>query len=113
MASSLRHRLTLLAAGLLGGLLVLEGGLRVAGTALKQRDDRHTEAAGLSEHRVLALGACYTVGVGSRPHESYPRQLEGLLEERHPEQELSVVNGGIRGKSIAYFATYIEAILAS
>jgi len=111
LASTPRRRLTLLAAGLLGGLLVLEGGLRIAGAAVKTRDDRHTTAAGLSDHRVLALGACYTVGVGSRAHQSYPRQLEALLDERHPELDLSVVNGGIRGKSIAYFADYIDAIL--
>jgi tetratricopeptide (TPR) repeat protein len=92
-------------------LFLLEGGLQLAGVLIRGLDDRHKETTGLSQNRILALGACYTVGVGSQPHESYPRQLEELLDEGRPELDLSVINGGIRGKSIAYFATYIDAML--
>jgi tetratricopeptide (TPR) repeat protein len=100
-----------LSAGLLGGLVVLELLLQLAGVVVRNLDEQHKTAEGLSDHRVLALGACYTVGVGSEPHQSYPRQLEVLLDERHPALDLSVVNGGIRGKSIAYFADWIDAML--
>ncbi len=101
----------MLATGLVAGLVLLEVLLQLAGVVVRDLDEQHKGSDGLSDHRVLALGACYTVGVGSEPHESYPRQLEALLDERHPDQDLSVVNGGVRGKSIAWFAGYIDAML--
>ncbi len=111
MTSRAPRRLAALVGGLVGGLVVLEVLLQLAGVVVRQLDESHKQSEGLSDHRVLALGACYTVGVGSEPHESYPRQLEALIGERDPELDLSVVNGGIRGKSIAYFATWIDAML--
>ncbi len=109
--SSLGRRLGLLGAGLLGGLVLLELGLQGVGVVVRDLDEQHKATDTLSENRVLALGACYTVGVGSEPHESYPRQLEALLDERRASADLSVINGGVRGKSIAYFADYIDAML--
>ncbi len=96
---------------MLCGLLLLELGLQGVGVVVRGLDEDHKRSPTLSDHRILALGACYTVGVGSEPEESYPRQLEFLLDERQPELDLSVINGGIRGMSIGYFATWIDGML--
>ena len=64
--------------------------------------------------RILCLGACYTVGLGTAPEQSYPAQLERRLD-RLAEGDVggaTVYNGGVRGKSIDHFALQIEPLLA-
>ena len=48
---------------------------------------------------LLALGDSLTAGYGLQPHESFPRQLEALLRERH--LGATVVNAGVSGDTSA------------
>lgn len=48
---------------------------------------------------ILALGDSLTAGYGLAPHESFPRQLEELLRERHP--SATVHNAGVSGDTSA------------
>jgi len=89
----------------------LELSLQVASLALRASDAERAERDGpLAERRVLCLGACYTVGVGSPPELSYPSQLEEIISERGGDA-VSVINGGVRGQSITFFARYINGML--
>jgi tetratricopeptide (TPR) repeat protein len=106
----LKRRLVAVALGALLAAGALELSLQAAGLVLRASDSERAEHDGqLHERRVLCLGACYTVGVGSPPELSYPSQLEELLEAGgYP---VSVINGGVRGKSVAWFARYIDQML--
>jgi tetratricopeptide (TPR) repeat protein len=97
--------------GFVIGILVLEALLRVAGLAISLADDHQRDTASDGSRRVLCLGACYTIGLGSDPDESYPAQLQTQLEERYPDDPVAVINGGVRGKSVDYFSEQIEVIL--
>lgn len=48
-------------------------------------------------YTILTLGDSITVGHGSAPFYSYPRQLEHILEIFNPEMEFKVINRGIYG----------------
>jgi tetratricopeptide (TPR) repeat protein len=97
--------------GCLLGVLTLELVLRLVGFAISLADDEHRTSVSDGDRTVLCLGACYTIGLGSEPEEDYPAQLQDLLAQRYPDRPVSVINGGVRGKSIDYFAEHIEFIL--
>ena len=111
MGAPLFKRLLSAAGGLLIGLLLLEGALRGFGAVVASRDAERTAADELGDWRVLCLGACYTIGLGTAPDDSYPAQLQERLRAEFPDQSLSVINGGIRSKSIDYFADRIGGLV--
>ncbi len=47
--------------------------------------------------RLLALGDSTTFGWGVEQDETYPAQLERILQEKHPEVVIQVLNGGVPG----------------
>lgn len=102
--------------GALLGLVLVEGSLQAIKLAVSWRDHQQTHHA-LASHggdlRVLCLGACYTIGIGTGPEEAYPAQLEGLLDGLLAPQggDAVVINGGQRGKSIDHFAGQIDSLL--
>ena len=105
-------RIAQLLGGTLLGLVLVEGGLQALGLAVASRDALRTGHALRSRDgdlRVLCLGACYTIGIGTPPEAAYPAQLERLLDEGG--HDTVVVNGGQRGKSIDYFSGEIETLL--
>ncbi|HEU0045960.1 arylesterase [Sphingomonas sp.] len=59
---------------------------------------------------ILALGDSLTAGYGLQPHESFPRQLEVLLRERHP--QATVVNAGVSGDTSAGGLARLPRVLA-
>jgi tetratricopeptide (TPR) repeat protein len=97
--------------GFLLGVLALELLLRGVGFAISLSDDRQRATASDGSRRVLCLGACYTIGLGSEPEQSYPAQLQDMLAEQYPQDPVAVINGGVRGKSLDYFSGRIETIL--
>jgi len=109
-------RVLMLFAGTLGGLVLVEGGLQVARLVFQGIDARrqaHVDAEDGGDLRVLCLGACYTVGVGTPADQSYPAQLERLLDSQLASVggDAVVLNRGVRGKSIDYFAARIEPLV--
>ena len=110
------RRVILLLAGGIGGLLLVEGGLQLARLAFQDADARrrvHADGAEGGDLRVLCVGACYTVGIGAPPEESYPAHLERLLDAELAEARLDsvVLNRGVRGKTVDYFSARIEPLL--
>ena len=59
---------------------------------------------------VLAFGDSLAAGYGLAPHESFPRQLEALLRERHP--GASVANAGVSGDTSAGGRARLARVLA-
>ncbi len=47
--------------------------------------------------RILALGDSTTFGWGLEQDQTYPARLEHILQEKHPEVVIQVLNGGIPG----------------
>jgi Flp pilus assembly protein TadD len=107
-------RFLMLIAGLLGGLVLVEAGLQGVKLAVSMGDaGRTTYDVDGDGVRILCLGACYTIGLGTAPEASYPMQLEQRLDrlQSRPGDGATVFNGGVRGKSIDYFAAEIEPLL--
>jgi len=94
--TSFRQKLLLILFGLSIGFLILEGGLRLAGfiyTYLQEKDNLRS-LRNNSDYVILCLGESTTV-VGGK--ESYPRQLEEILNDRNAGISFSVINRGIPG----------------
>ncbi len=96
--------------GLAAGLVLLEGAAQTVGFTLARLDDQRRGGTG-GDTRVLCLGACYTLGLGGPPEESYPFLLEERLRSTHPDRDIQVVNGGVRGKSVDHFSAQIDSLL--
>ena len=110
-----RKRVGMAVVGLVGGLVLVEAALQGLKLAVSVGDAQRT-AHESSEGgvRILCLGACYTVGLGTAPEQSYPAQLEQRLDRLADGEGggATVYNGGVRGKSIDHFALQIEPLLA-
>ncbi len=110
-------RIVPICAGLLSGLLLVEVGLQAVKVGVRASDHARpfqqagTDGVGV---RVLCLGACYTIGLGTAPEWSYPAQLEARLDQGIGSivGDVMVYNGGVRGKSIDYFAGEMASLLS-
>jgi lysophospholipase L1-like esterase len=60
------------------------------------------------ELRILAVGDSCTFGKGVLERDCWPRQLERLLQERHPERRVLVANLGVNGYSSLQYQRAIE-----
>jgi lysophospholipase L1-like esterase len=63
------------------------------------------------ELRILAVGDSCTFGKGVLEEHCWPRQLERLLQERHPERRVMVANLGVNGYSTLHYQRIIEKAL--
>ncbi len=95
------ENLGLLLFGFLLALVILEAGLRLAGSFVGQR----TIAPGDSTDRVtlLTLGDSHTYGVFYSPADTYPGQLQAILDQRSPDR-YHVVNLGLPGMNSSEIA---------
>ena len=67
--------------GLVGGLVLVEAALQGLKLAVSLGDAQRTAYEASEDGvRILCLGACYTVGLGTAPEQSYPAQLERRLD---------------------------------
>lgn len=102
--------------GTLLGLVAVEAGLQGVRLAVAVSDagrTHHALAQQGGDLRVLCLGACYTIGIGTPSTAAYPAVLEQRLDALLADSgtDAVVVNGGQRGKSIDHFARTIEPLL--
>ena len=67
-------------------------------------------ASGVSTQTItlLCVGDSHTYGSPLPPEDSYPSQLEMLLERSFPERDFRVLNRGIPGVNSAYVANRLE-----
>ncbi|MDD2717774.1 MAG: tetratricopeptide repeat protein [Candidatus Wallbacteria bacterium] len=80
--------------GCCSGLILLEGALRLAGLSIEQQ--RSGKKAG-GQIVILCTGDSFTYGYGVGRDETYPAQLQSMLNRKYPGHGFSVVNGGIVG----------------
>lgn len=88
--------------GLIFVMLVLEAGLRVSGLIMNSiYFARTTLSGGAPGYTVLCVGNCYTAGVGAPEGESYPENLQRILDKHYPGKNYKVVNRGRPGRNSA------------
>jgi len=110
--TTLGQKIALLLFGLLLGLILLEIGLRTAGfvfTYLQERDNQRS-LKDRNEYIILCLGES-TTAIGGK--NSYPRQLEKILNDRNLGTKISVINKGIVGTNTAAILSRLEEYLNS
>ena len=94
--------------GLLAGLGLLEGGLRLAALAV---GPRALQADGLGgRHTILCLGDSHTYGVFYPAAQAYPGQLQTLLDARAPGR-YRVLNLGLPGMNSSEIAARLTTWL--
>ncbi|MFI5349836.1 MAG: SGNH/GDSL hydrolase family protein, partial [Elusimicrobiota bacterium] len=101
------RRAALIAAGLAAGFAAAEAGLRAAGwlfrlpTEIRNRETMQRAGA----LRILCLGESTTEWGGQ---DSYPSQLEKILNERRLGRSVSVVNKGITATTTVFILRQLE-----
>ena len=63
------------------------------------------------ELRILAVGDSCTFGKGVLEEQCWPRQLERMLQELHPERRVMVANLGVNGYGTPHYQRIIEKAL--
>ncbi|NNE42927.1 MAG: hypothetical protein HKN12_01850, partial [Gemmatimonadetes bacterium] len=61
--------------------------------------------------RLLVIGDSFAFGWGVPAEDAFPRRLEELLRERHPDRRIEVVNAGIPGFSQFQQRAMLERLL--
>jgi Tfp pilus assembly protein PilF len=105
--SSLLRKTILAIFGILLFLVVLEIGLRIGGSIfLSLQEYRNLQSIKQKgAYRIMCLGESTTAIGGS---DSYPSQLEEILNERHIGIRFSVINKGIPAITTSYILAHLE-----
>jgi hypothetical protein len=103
--------LALVLFGFLAALLLLELGLRAAGTILRSAGQRGGGRLEATDRVVLCVGDSHTYGAPLPREDSYPTQLEERLARLDPGARWSVINRGIPGMNSAQVAADLEGWL--
>ena len=90
--TSQKQKILLALLSLFSFLILLEAGLRVGGFIFNlQQEQRNKISLKNNEFRILCLGESTTAIGGEN---SYPSQLQAILNSRHPEIKFKVINKG-------------------
>ncbi len=106
MKRTLRQALIAFLATLLVIEVVLQLASLVARPLLMRRSSGDASADAIT---ILCVGDSHTYGAPLPDEESYPSQLQVLLDERYPEWEFNVVNLGFPGVNSAFVANRLES----
>lgn len=102
----MKQRLLAFLLGTAAVLLLAEGGLRVTGLALGARAPRHSRSG--SGGTILCLGDSFTVGASAPERQSYPAQLEHILNRNGSGLTFTVINDGRLGQNTAQLLDELE-----
>ncbi len=104
--TSLSQKLLLIIFGLCLAVILLEAGLRAAGALVLYLQERHNHLsfAG-NEYRILCLGESTTALGGE---DSYPSQLEQMLNAKGEARKFTVINKGIISTNTNYILAHLE-----
>lgn len=86
-------------------VILLESSLRFVGVlydAVRTRSESNLRDRGLEEKEnftILCIGDSYTYGLGAAVEDSYPAQLEGMLNKGRPGKDIRVKNFGTPGSN--------------
>jgi len=113
LRSRLWSNLGLLIAGLVLGVLVLEGALRVAALVVERRGGNASTTAKSTGIPILALGDSNTFGLYVGKQRAYPHELEVRWNEAAPDRAIHVVNAGYPGSSSSSVRRQLGTLLAT
>lgn len=106
---SLKQKIILMVLGVLVSLIILEGGVRLAGWIyLAWQDYQNSRAFNREdkvEYRILCLGESTTAFGGEN---SYPRQLEEILNRKVKKIKFVVINKGIPDTDTGFILSELE-----
>ncbi len=101
MKGRIRHRMTIFLLGIFISLVVLEISLRVVGSIYAGLSESDYGEKKNSAETILCVGDSFTFGIGATREQSYPAQLQKMLDEADPKQQINVVNRGWPGQNSA------------
>ena len=109
--TSIKQKIILIVFGFLLGVVLLEIGLRIGGFVYSslQENRNRVSLKKKGSYRIMCLGES-TTAIGGEY--SYPRQLEGILNQRDVGIKFSVINKGIPGAHTGSIIAVIEENLA-
>ncbi len=97
--------------GLFSVILLLEVGLRIAGSIHKKitaSDQVSLKGGRQNSYIILCLGDSHTEGIGATRDKSYPKQLEGLLNSKVRGRTFTVINRGLGGYNTAQLLNELQ-----
>jgi len=108
--TTFRQKLALSFLGLAFTFLILEGGLRLGGWLFLNLQEKanHRAAGAGEEYRILCLGESTTALGGKN---SYPRQLERILNSRQNKIKFRVINKGVPSTTTDQVLARVEIYL--
>lgn len=106
------HKLLLVVFGIILTLVVLESGLRIAGAIFLNTQEKRNRPELIKTnkdiYRILCLGESTTMFGGD---DSYPRQLERILNAKSKTKKFHVINKGMPGANSAVIVSNIRDYL--
>jgi len=104
--TSFKQRLLLVIFGVFLAVIFLEIGLRIAGSIVLYLQERHDHLTfDHHEYRILCLGESTTALGGE---DSYPSQLEGMLNAQHHQIKFTVINKGTIGTTTDHILAHLD-----
>ncbi len=104
--TTLRQKFVLIIFGLSLTVILLEIGLRIAGAIVFYLQERHNHLSfSDTEYRILCLGESTTALGGE---DSYPGQLERMLNEHSKTKRFTVINKGVIGTNTDYIREHVD-----
>jgi len=106
-----KHQTAIFLAGMVVCLLVLEITLRVVGVIYAHRSEADEVIKVPAQCTILCVGDSVTFGLGAPRTESYPAQLQRLLNTVAPQKKFNVINRGRPGQNSAQLLMRLEEYL--
>ncbi len=102
--TTIKQKIILITLGIIFTFVVLEIGLRVGGAVFFLLQDKYNKT-GPGEFRIMCLGES-TTGLGGP--DSYPMQLEYILNKKFPKININVINKGKPGQLSGDLLYYLD-----
>ena len=106
--TSKKHRAIAFFAGIIICILAIECALRIVGAIYAHRSVTDQGTRNPSQYTILCVGDSVTFGIGAPRTQSYPAQLERLLNARESERTYTVINRGRPGQNTALLLETLE-----
>jgi tetratricopeptide (TPR) repeat protein len=99
---ALKEKVLVFFIGLITITVLLETGLRIEGMIYPKKDvseNRISRTRHNQDYVILCIGDSQTFGLGAAYDDSYPRQLERILNENYFKKKFIVINAGVVGSN--------------
>lgn len=96
--SALKEKALVFFIGFITIMVLLEAGLRIEGVIYPKKDVSENKISGIrhnEDYVILCIGDSHTFGLGAAYDDSYPRQLEKMLNAGNFKKKFIVINGSV------------------